>query len=175
MIKETITKERINAELLKKNKHGAGGFVMLFLLLFFFFLIFAVPFLINFQIFGIILLINLGLSLTITIIHQAHANKVYNLIKKYKYKIAEDKLVGYTEKIGHSHGKQYYKPFELHFASYGDFKIYDTETFYKWSENIQLGDDGFLHTSDPGDMFYIITLDDKKILYIYPQKFFELK
>lgn len=175
MEKEIITKERIKYELIERNKQKIGVYVALIIAIYCLLTYVAMALFLPLELFGKASLINFIISLIITACVYYHYGKKLRKIKSDQFKIREDNLTGYQEKEGSSSSKRHYKPFELHFASYGEFKIYDTETLYKWSDKIKMGDDGFMYTSNPGDRFYIITLDDKSILYLYPQKFFELK
>ena len=92
------------------------------------------------------------------------------LINNNKFRITTDYL---TECIPAKGAGKYQTPATLRFARYGKYAI--QEENYTWSQMYNLNEMGVFRYSTVGDDFYIVTIDDKKILLAYNKKLFELE
>lgn len=94
-------------------------------------------------------------------------------IKKNKFQVVEDKLIGkedYRPQLGKWIG---YKPHKLHFSSFGEYNIYPTE-YYIWSKVGTIDAKGIFNSADIGDVFYIVQFNGENQM-VYNTKLFELK
>lgn len=92
------------------------------------------------------------------------------LISNNKFRITTDYLI---ERIPAKGAYKYRSPATLRFARYGEYAIQDNN--YTWSEMFNLDELGVFRYSTVGDEFYIVTIDDKKILLAYNKRLFELE
>ena len=94
--------------------------------------------------------------------------KSVNAYRKMKYYFVEDRYEGLSKKF------LIYKPYEcLKFNKYGDFIINYMAEYYPLSKYYNMNMQKLKETSSVGDSFYLVLIN-KKIIYVYNMKFFEL-
>ena len=177
MEKETVTKDIIKSELLRLERDSITGiFILLglvFVLLFWFpmFLFKGMGVLVFF-----LLLLLIGFFCTLD-----HLKKMKK-IRKNKFHIFSDKLMGYVEDITGDHSLlERDKKYALHFAGVNPYYLYVSgayarrKNYYHWSETFAMTAEGVYNSSLVGDEFYIVSLDNKNADLFFNKKFFELK
>ena len=92
-----------------------------------------------------------------------------------KFEIFTDKLIGLEDEID-TFFRRSYRPtrYTLHFVSGYKYEI-PKGINYKWSSMYEMEDDGVFRSSDVGDLFYLISIDRKRIRLAYNTKMFEYR
>ena len=92
-----------------------------------------------------------------------------------KFEIFTDKLIGLEDEI-YTFFRRSYRPtrYTLHFVSGYKYEI-PKGINYKWSSMYEMEDDGVFRSSDVGDLFYLISIDRKRIRLAYNTKMFEYR
>ena len=93
-------------------------------------------------------------------------------IKKGKFVLETDKLIGKEEETPKSFRSIYYRPYRLYFKCNEKFDIPVTKS-YKWSRLYSMREKDIYLTSETGDIFLLVKMN-KGIAMVYNTKYFEL-
>ena len=179
MEKERVTRRRITHELVRIHKEKLISLILVIAL--FFVMFFWLPL----GLFGVKgMLIYLGVLMLIGLPFAIYYIRRISRIKKKKYYIFSDKLMGYgsddiPDSSRTSLGRD--KKYELHFAGvspyvmYVDNSIIRKRMYYRWSETFAMTAEGVYNTSMVGDEFYIVSIDNHTAELFFNKKFFEVE
>lgn len=93
-------------------------------------------------------------------------------IKKGKFILETDELIGKEEETPKSFRSIYYRPYRLYFKCNEKFDIPVTKS-YKWSRLYSMREKDIYLTSETGDIFLLVKMN-KGIAMVYNTKYFEL-
>ncbi len=97
---------------------------------------------------------------------------VSSAIKKGTINIVTDKLKDRKEQAAEEADSRLQKKM-LYFDDFGKFHVKDHDKYYTFDRSLRMDSVEFYESSKPGDIFYIVTYDNKKPILLYNTKYFE--
>lgn len=120
-----------------------------------------------------------GTIVALLVFEAVHLIRVLRATGKKHYEVVTDTLVTSEDSLDsfssydlNEHGHSYY----LYFSNFGKYFVGNHyRQFYRWSKMYAMGVRGMMTYATPGDTYYIVTDNNKTILYVYNTKLFEYK